>query len=61
MQNIELKTEKNILTIKIDLSKSFGRSKTGKTIIIASTLGNVTVPESIAKIGINCYKYPENN
>ncbi len=40
------------LTIKVDLSKDFGPSKSGKTIIVASTEGNVSVPERDEKIGL---------
>lgn len=57
MQNIEMKLEGNILTVKMDVSKSFGPSKSGKTTIIASTGGNISVagkPE--IKLGLNCYK-----
>ena len=39
MKNVEMSLEKNILTIKVDLSKEFGPSASGKTIIIASTEG----------------------
>lgn len=47
----------NILTIKVDLSQSFGRSASGKSIIIASTEGNQAVPENAdIKAGINIYK-----
>lgn len=56
MKNIEMTKEENILTIKIDLSKEYGESKSGKTIIVATTQGNVNAPESDIKIGINCYK-----
>lgn len=58
MKNIEMKVDKNILTIKIDLTKSFGASKSGKTQIIATTSGNVGVPDSqdAIKIGVNVYK-----
>ena len=45
MKNVEMKIEGNVLTIKVDLSKEFGPSASGKTIIIASTEGNVTVPD----------------
>ena len=37
MKNVEMKVEGNILTIKVDLTKEFGPSSSGKTIIIAST------------------------
>ena len=57
MKNVEMKTEGNILTIKVDFSKEFGPSSSGKPIIIASTEGNVSVEgyEEI-KVGLNVYK-----
>jgi hypothetical protein len=57
MKNVEMNTEGNILTIKVDLSKEFGPSSSGKTIIIASTEGNVAIDghEEI-KVGLNIYK-----
>jgi hypothetical protein len=49
--------EDNILTIKVDLTKEFGPSSSGKTIIIASTEGNIAIPEKEeVKIGLNVYK-----
>jgi len=59
MKNIEMSIEKETLIIKVDLSKNFGKSKSGKTIIVASTEGNVSVPERNEKIGLNIYRYPE--
>ena len=44
MKNIEMTVEGNILTIKVDLTKEFGPSSSGKTIIIASTEGNMIFP-----------------
>ncbi len=58
MKNVEMKIEGNILTIKVDLSKEFGPSSSGKTIIIASTEGNVAVLEREEKIGLNVYRKP---
>jgi hypothetical protein len=57
MKNVEMKTEENILTIKVDLTKEFGPSSSGKTIIIGSTEGNVSIDghEEI-KVGLNVYK-----
>ena len=57
MKNVDMKTEDNILTIKVDLTKEFGPSSSGKTIIIASTEGNVAIEghEEI-KVGLNVYK-----
>ena len=57
MKNVEMKVEGNILTIKVDLNKEFGPSSSGKTIIIASTEGNVAIHEKEeVKIGLNIYK-----
>jgi len=59
MKNVEMTVEGETLTIKVDLSKEFGKSKSGKTIIVASTEGNVSVPERNEKIGLNIYRYPD--
>lgn len=57
MKNVEMKVDGNILTIKVDLTKEFGPSSSGKTIIIASSEGNVAIPEKEEiKIGLNVYK-----
>lgn len=57
MKNVEMKVEGNILIIKVDLTKEFGPSSSGKTIIIASTEGNIAIPDKEeAKIGLNIYK-----
>jgi len=57
MKNVEMSVEGNILTIKVDLSKEFGPSSSGKTIIIASTEGNVSIPEhEEIKAGLNVYR-----
>jgi len=55
MQNVETKIEGTKLTIVVDLSKNLGPSKSGKTIIIASSKGNVDVAPGV-KMGINVYK-----
>lgn len=56
MKNITMTKSGNILNIAVDLSKTFGPSKSGKTTIIASTEGNVAIPDSDAKLGLNLYK-----
>ena len=60
MKNIEMSVQGQELIIKVDLSQSFGRSSSGKSVIIASTEGNQSVPgnEEI-KIGLNIYKKAE--
>jgi len=55
MNNVDLKVNGNIMTITVDLSKDFGPSASGKTIQIASTLGNKPVGDGIA-FGLNVYK-----
>jgi len=56
MKNVEMKVEGNILIIRVDLSKEFGPSSSGKTIIIASTEGNVPILDRDEKIGLNVYR-----
>jgi hypothetical protein len=55
-KNIDMKVEGNILTITVDLTKEFGPSSSGKTIIIASTEGNVSIADREEKIGLNVYR-----
>ena len=55
MKNVDMKVEGSMLTIIVDLSKDFGPSSSGKTTIIATTEGNVTVPGREEKIGLNIY------
>ena len=56
MKNIEMKVEGNKLTITVDLSQHYGKSSSGKSIIIASSEGNQAIlgNEDI-KIGLNVY------
>jgi len=56
MKNVEITVAGNILTIKVDLSKEFGPSASGKTTIIASTEGNITIPDREEKVGLNVYR-----
>lgn len=56
MKNVEMTVSGNILTIKVDLTKEFGPSASGKTTIIASTEGNITIPEREEKVGLNVYR-----
>lgn len=59
MKNCDMKLAGNILTITVDLAKDYGKSASGKSVIIASTEGNVSVPEKEdIKIGLNVYKRP---
>ena len=56
MKNVDMTVEGNMLTIKVDLTKEFGPSSSGKTIIIASTEGNMSIPDREEKVGLNVYR-----
>ncbi|MDD3623006.1 MAG: hypothetical protein PHQ81_11450 [Methanofollis sp.] len=57
MKNVDMNLEGDRLVITVDLAKEFGASKSGKSITIASTEGNVSVPEhEEIKIGLNVYR-----
>jgi hypothetical protein len=56
MKNVQMTVDGNVLTIKVDLSKEFGPSSSGKTRIIASTEGNVVIPGRDEKVGLNVYR-----
>lgn len=57
MQNVQMKVERGVLTITVDLTQELGPSASGKSVIIASTEGNVDVPGVDAtKIGLNVYR-----
>jgi hypothetical protein len=57
VKNVKLTQDGTKLTIEVDLSKDQGRSTSGKSTIIASTEGNVSLegPGEI-KLGLNVYK-----
>lgn len=53
--NVEANLEGDLLTITIDLSKTLGASKSGKSKLIASTNGNAILAGGV-RIGINAYR-----
>ena len=55
MKNIITKTEGSVLSLTIDLAKSHGPSKSGKSIVIATTGGNKEIAPGIY-MGLNIYK-----
>lgn len=60
MTNCAIEVKNNILTITVDLSKRYGPSKSGKTITVATTSGNIAAPEHPdIKIGLNVYAKAE--
>lgn len=62
MKNINIVTKDNEMTITIKLSERYGRSKSGKTEIIATTEGNAyqftNDKGERVYVGINCYAIP---
>lgn len=55
--NIEAEVAGNILIVKINLDEEFGPSKSGKTVLVASTQGNHQVPDKPGYMfGVNVYK-----
>jgi len=60
MKNVDLKVEHGKLIVTVDLATELGPSASGKSIIIASTEGNVDIPSAPGvKIGLNIYRKKE--
>lgn len=55
MKNVTYERVGDKLTITVDLSKDFGPSGTGKTIIIASSAGNEDIGDGV-RFGLNVYR-----
>ena len=55
--NVQAEIQGNLLLIQIDLTQNFGLSGSGKSEIIASTGGNVSLPgQGEIKLGLNVYR-----
>jgi hypothetical protein len=60
MTNVDLKVEQGKLVVTVDLTKDLGPSASGKSVMIATTAGNVDVPGAPGvKIGLNVYRKKE--
>ena len=60
MKNVEMRVEHGKLTITVDLATELGPSASGKSVIIATTAGNMDVPDAPdVKIGLNVYRKKE--
>lgn len=53
-RNVHMELTDNLLTITVDLGQNFGESKSGKTIIVASTDGAEAIGN--VKVNLNIYK-----
>ena len=61
-ENVQAEVRGNALVLTIDLTQTFGLSGSGKSIIIASTGGNVSVPgHGDVKVGLNVYRPNQQN
>lgn len=56
MKNIDIRVEGDKIIIEIDKTKTFGPSKSGKTIVVATTAGNKKIDGTDCILGVNCYK-----
>jgi len=57
MRNVEMKIVNRHLVIDVDLTKEGVASSSGKSLVIGSTEGNVSVPDMPdVKVGLNVYK-----
>lgn len=56
--NVTGEMDGNTLVLRIDITKRFGESKSGKSETIATTSGNVKVatPKGDITLGLNLYK-----
>jgi hypothetical protein len=55
-KNVTATVKDGKLTLVIDLNKGHGPSKSGKTEIVATTSGNVVIPGTEVKVGLNAFK-----
>jgi len=65
MKNLNIDLENETLTIEVDLSKNYGNSRSGKSILIASSEGNkrilkIEYPERFIYLGIFVYETKED-
>lgn len=56
MKNIKYEVRGNVLVIEVNLDQDYGLSKSGKSIIVASSEGFIQVPEANIAIGLNVTK-----
>lgn len=58
MENIKISVQGNSLVLTVDTAKNLGRSKSGKTTLIASSQGNqkILISGREVFIGVNVYE-----
>lgn len=55
MKNVDIKVEGGKVVLTCDLSQDFGKSASGKTNIVASTEGAVSLPDG-TQVSLNVYR-----
>jgi len=56
MKNVDMKIDGDVLVVRVDLTRNFGMSSSGKSKIVASTEGSVSIPgRENVKLGLNIY------
>lgn len=55
-RNVTASMDGSVLVIRVDTNGEGSTSKSGKSSVIGSTNGNVDVPGSDLKIGLNVYR-----
>lgn len=60
MENVDIRIEDEKLILTIDLRREIGISKTGRSVLIGSSAGNVTIWQDgaarVEKINISCFR-----
>ena len=55
--NVQMEVQGETLVVRVDLTKEYGLSSSGKSVIIASTGGNgAVIGREEVKIGLNVYR-----
>jgi len=55
-RNVSVEVEGNIARVLINLDEKLGPSKSGKTELVASIPGAITIPGTDVKLGLNAYR-----
>ncbi|MFX1295305.1 MAG: helix-hairpin-helix domain-containing protein [Promethearchaeota archaeon] len=59
LDNIEWQIKNKKLLLQLNITKEFGKSSTGKTIIVANSHGSKRLKRTKISFGLVAYKYPE--
>jgi len=57
--NVDVEVTDTQIIVRIDRTKTYGSSASGKTIIVASSQGNKQITADGIVLGLNAYRYPD--